>query len=153
MVRPIVPQPLTNMGYGGMDFLRRFKNNLYNTNKMKAMNGTTDSNGMPSQGDQELDQRTIQNLATSRMLQAHHINPEAGEGAGMDGFTEPSLEDLVKMVKEGKIDKSVLGDRADEMIEYGTPSQREKQLEETGSLEIPTVPFNPGKNFLNDFIS
>ena len=122
-------------------------------NKMKSMNGTTDANGLRSQGDQELDQRTMQNLATSRMLQAHHINPEAGEGAGMDGFTEPSLEDLVKMVKEGKIDKSVLGDRADEMLEYGTPSQREKQLEETGSLEIPTVPFNPGKNFLNDFIS
>ena len=138
MVRPIIPQPITDMGYKGMDFLQKFK-------------GKLGENKAPIS--QELDQRTIQNLATSRMLQAHHINPEAGEGAGMDGFTEPSLEDLVKMVKEGKIDKSVLGDRADEMIEYGTPSQREKQLEETGSLEIPTVPFNPGKNFLNDFIS
>ena len=122
---------------------------------MKKLNGNAFNNpsmgsfSNRSIGDQELDQRTMQNLMTSKMLQAHHINPEAGEGAGMDGFTEPSLEDLVKMVKEGKIDKTVLGDRADEMLEYGTPSQREKQLEETGSLEIPVVPFDdPGKQFL-----
>ena len=32
-----------------------------------------------------------------------------------------------------------------------TPSQREKQLEETGSLEIPVVPFDdPGKQFSNE---
>ena len=122
---------------------------------MKKLNGNTFNNpsmgsfSNRSIGDQELDQRTMQNLRTSQMLKAHHINPEAGGGAGMDGFTEPSLEDLVKMVKEGKIDKSVLGDRADEMLEYGTPSQREKQLEETGSLEIPVVPFDDlGKQFL-----
>jgi len=122
---------------------------------MKKLNGNTFNNpsmgsfSNRSVGDQELDQRTMQNLRTSQMLKAHHINPEAGGGAGMDGFTEPSLEDLVKMVKEGKIDKSVLGDRADEMLEYGTPSQREKQLEETGSLEIPVVPFDDlGKQFL-----
>ena len=122
---------------------------------MKKLNGNAFNNpsmgsfSNRSIGDQELDQRTMQNLMTSKMLQAHHINPEAGEGAGMDGFTEPSLEDLVKMVKEGKIDKTVLGDRADEMLEYGTLSQREKQLEETGSLEIPLVPFDDiGKQFL-----
>jgi hypothetical protein len=134
----------TQEKYSG--FMKKLNGNAFNNPSMGSFSNR-------SIGDQELDQRTMQNLMTSKMLQAHHINPEAGEGAGMDGFTEPSLEDLVKMVKEGKIDKSVLGDRADEMIEYGTPSQREKQLEETGSLEIPTVPFNPGKNFLNDFIS
>ena len=122
---------------------------------MKKLNGNTFNNpsmgsfSNRSVGDQELDQRTMQNLRTSQRFKAHHIKPEAGGGAGMDGFTEPSLEDLVKMVKEGKIDKSVLGDRADEMLEYGTPSQREKQLEETGSLEIPVVPFDDlGKQFL-----
>jgi hypothetical protein len=130
----------TQEKYSG--FMKKLNGNAFNNPSMGSFSNR-------SIGDQELDQRTMQNLMTSKMLQAHHINPEAGEGAGMDGFTEPSLEDLVKMVKEGKIDKSVLGDRADEMIEYGTPSQREKQLEETGSLEIPLVPFDDiGKQFL-----
>ena len=53
------------------------------------------------------------------------------------------------MVKEGKLEKDVLGDRADEFLEYGTPNQREKQLEETGSLEIPIIPSDDiGKQFL-----
>ena len=109
MVKPIVPQPLTNMGYGGMDFLRKFRNNLYNTNKMKAMNGTTDSNGMPSQGDQELNQRFIQNELT-----AHHIDPNAA--AGDIPFTEPSMEQLVDLIESGKADKSILGEDADRII-------------------------------------
>jgi hypothetical protein len=130
----------TQEKYSG--FMKKLNGNAFNNPSMGSFSNR-------SIGDQELDQRTMQNLMTSKMLQAHHINPEAGEGAGMDGFTEPSLEDLVKMVKEGKIDKTVLGDRADEMLEYGTPSQREKQLEETGSLEIPLVPFDDiGKQFL-----
>ena len=130
----------TQEKYSG--FMKKLNGNAFNNPSMGSFSNR-------SIGDQELDQRTMQNLRTSQMLQAHHINPEAGEGAGMDGFTEPSLEDLVDMVKEGKIDKSVLGDRADEMLQYGTPSQREKKLEETGSLEIPVVPFDdPGKQFL-----
>ena len=59
---------------------------------------------------------------------------------GLDGFKEPSLEDLVEMVKEGKVGKEVLGDDADSLLQYGTPSQREKKLEDTGSLEIPVMP-------------
>ena len=120
---------------------------------MKKLNGDAFNNpsmgslSNRSIGDQELDQRTMQNLLTSKMLQAHHINPEAAPGD--IPFTEPSLEDLVKMVKEGKLDKNVLGDRADEFLDYGTPSQREEKLEETGSLEIPVVPFDDvGKQFL-----
>ena len=27
MVQPIIPQPITDMGYGGMDFLRKFRQN------------------------------------------------------------------------------------------------------------------------------
>ena len=134
----------TQEKYSG--FMKKLNGNAFNNPSMGSFSNR-------SVGDQELDQRTMQNLRTSQMLQAHHINPEAGGGAGMDGVTEPSLEDLVKMVKEGKIAKSVLGDRADEMLEYGTPSQREKQLEETGSLEIPVVPFDDlGKQFLMDKI-
>ena len=56
------------------------------------------------------------------MLQAHHINPEAP--AGDIPFTEPSLEDLVEMVKEGKLEKDVLGDRADEFSIRHTKSKR-----------------------------
>ena len=28
MVKPMMPQPLTDMGYGGMDFLKKFRENL-----------------------------------------------------------------------------------------------------------------------------
>ena len=155
MVKPIVPQPLTNMGYGGMDFLRKFRNNLYNTNKMKAMNGTTDSNGMPSQGDQELNQRFIQNELT-----AHHT----GDGIGLDGFKEPSIEQLVDLIESGKADKSILGEDADRIInEVNTrrnfklpgefPGSVEefdkkynlKEKEVPSFMEIPVKPFAPEK--------
>ena len=95
---------------------------------MVGLNGKQFNNGVASQGDQEAKQRLMQNMMT-----AHHT----GGGVGLDGFKEPSLEDLVEMVREGKLGKEVLGDRADEFLEYGTPSQREKQLKDTGSLEIP----------------
>ena len=80
---------------------------------------------------------------------AHHLDPNAP--AGDIPFTEPSLEDLVEMVKEGKLGKEVLGDDADIMLQYGTPAQRRKQLEDTGSLEIPVIPFKSGKQFLDSY--
>ena len=80
---------------------------------------------------------------------AHHLDPNAP--AGDIPFTEPSLEDLVEMVKEGKLGKEVLGDDADIMLQYGTPAQRRKQLEDTGSLEIPVIPFQSGKQFLDSY--
>ena len=98
---------------------------------MRGMNGMQFNSGERSQGDQEAQQRMMQNMMT-----AHHT----GGGVGLDGFKEPSLEDLVEMVKQGKIGKEVLGPDADIMLQYGTPSQREKQLKDTGSLEIPVVP-------------
>tara|TARA_R100001129_G_scaffold166723_1_gene133893 strand:+ start:96 stop:512 length:417 start_codon:yes stop_codon:yes gene_type:complete len=128
----------TQEKYRGL--MKKLNGNAFNNPSMGSLSNR-------SIGDQELDQRTMQNLLTSKMLQAHHINPEAAPGD--IPFTEPSLEDLVKMVKEGKLDKNVLGDRADEFLDYGTPSQREEKLEETGSLEIPVVPFDDvGKQFL-----
>ena len=98
---------------------------------MVGMNGMQFNSGERSQGDQEAQQRMMQNMMT-----AHHT----GGGVGLDGFKEPSLEDLVEMVRQGKIGKEVLGPDADIMLQYGTPSQREKQLKDTGSLEIPVVP-------------
>jgi hypothetical protein len=126
-----------------MKFLEQY------ASKMKSMNGTTDSNGMPSQGDQELNQRTTQN-----MLTAHHINPEAGDGIGLDGFKEPPLEALIQMVKEGKIEKSVLGEDADLLLQESTnkdEAKRRADFEATGSLEIPVEPYDAGKEFLNNF--
>ena len=120
---------------------------------MRGMNGMQFNSGERSQGDQEAQQRMMQNMMT-----AHHT----GGGVGLDGFKEPSLEDLVEMVREGKIGKEVLGPDADIMLQYGTPSQREKQLKDTGSLEIPVVPNvrdtreGPDEDdlvFLKDFIS
>jgi len=120
---------------------------------MRGMNGMQFNSGERSQGDQEAQQRMMQNMMT-----AHHT----GGGVGLDGFKEPSLEDLVEMVRQGKIGKEVLGPDADIMLQYGTPSQREKQLKDTGSLEIPVVPNvrdtreGPDEDdlaFLKDFIS
>ena len=115
---------------------------------MRGMNGMQFDSGERSQGDQEAQQRMMQNMMT-----AHHT----GGGVGLDGFKEPSLEDLVEMVRQGKIGKEVLGDRADEFLEYGTPSQREQQLEDTGSLEIPVMPYEDNEDddnlsFLKAFI-
>ena len=126
-----------------MKFLEQYKN------QMQSMNGTTDNNGNPSLGDQELKQKTTQN-----MLTAHHINPEAGAGIGMDGFTEPSLKDLVKMVKEGKIEKSVLGEDADLLLQESQnedDAKRRADFEATGSLEVPVEPYDAGKEFLKNF--
>ena len=120
---------------------------------MVGLNGKKFDSGVASQGDQEAKQRLMQNMMT-----AHHT----GGGVGLDGFKEPSLEDLVEMVREGKVGKEVLGDDADVLLQYGTPSQREKQLENTGSLEIPVIPNvrdtreGPDEDdlaFLKDFIS
>ena len=120
---------------------------------MVGLNGKKFDSGVASQGDQEAKQRLMQNMMT-----AHHT----GGGVGLDGFKEPSLEDLVEMVKQGKVGKEVLGPDADIFLEYGTPSQREQQLKDTGSLEIPVIPNvrdtreGPDEDdlaFLKDFIS
>ena len=120
---------------------------------MVGLNGKQFDSGVASQGDQEAKQRLLQNMMT-----AHHT----GGGVGLDGFKEPSLEDLVEMVRQGKVGKEVLGPDADIFLQYGTPSQREKQLENTGSLEIPVIPNvrdtreGPDEDdlaFLKDFIS
>ena len=88
MVQPIIPQPITDMGYGGMDFLRKFRQNLQSNkvpiaqvsapevrdprddsedrrfDKMVELNGNTFENGERSQGDQEAEQRMVQNKKT-----------------------------------------------------------------------------------------
>ena len=115
---------------------------------MVGLNGKQFDSGERSQGDQEAKQRLMQNMMT-----AHHT----GGGVGLDGFKEPSLEDLVEMVRQGKVGKEVLGPDADIMLQYGTPSQREQQLKGTGSLEIPVMPYEDDEDddtlsFLKEFI-
>ena len=117
---------------------------------MVSLNGKQFDSGIASQGDQEAKQRLMQNMMT-----AHHLDPNAP--AGDIPFTEPSLEDLVEMVKQGKVGKEVLGPDADVMLQYGTPSQREQQLKGTGSLEIPVMPYEDDEDddtlsFLKEFI-
>ena len=62
-----------------MEFLKQY------TNKLRSMNGTTDSNGMPSQGDQELKQKEEVNEKTSFMqrvtdfLRKMEIKPFPGD--------------------------------------------------------------------------
>jgi len=118
---------------------------------MRSMNGMQFNSGERSQGDQEAQQRMMQNVMT-----AHHLNPNAP--AGDIPFTEPSFEDIVEMVREGKLGKEVLGDDADMILQYGTPLQRQQQFEGTGSLEIPVMPYDDdeddddGLSFLVDYI-
>ena len=125
------------------------------TSLMKSMNGDRFNNPSigslsdKSIGDQEQNQRMMQNTMT-----AHHT----GGGIGLDGFGDITLEGMIQLVKEGKLDKNVLGEDADILLQYGTPSQREKQLEETGSLEIPVMPYEEDEDddnlsFLKDYIS
>ena len=120
---------------------------------MVGLNGMKFNSGERSQGDQEAQQRMMQNMMT-----AHHT----GGGVGLDGFGDITLEGMVELVKQGKLEKNVLGPDADIYLQYGTPSQREKQLKDTGSLEIPVVPNvrdtreGPDEDdlvFLKDFIS
>ena len=62
-----------------MEFLKQY------TNQLRAMNGTTDSNGMPSQGDQELKQKEEVNEKTGFMqrvadfLKKFEIKPFPGD--------------------------------------------------------------------------
>ena len=42
MVQPIIPQPITNMGYGGIDFLKKFRENLKDNKSPVAEKGGTD---------------------------------------------------------------------------------------------------------------
>ena len=126
------------------------------TQLMKSMNGDRFNNPSigslsdKSIGDQEQNQRMMQNTMT-----AHHT----GGGIGLDGFGDITLEGMIQLVKEGKLNKNVLGEDADILLQYGTPSQREEQLEGTGSLEIPVMPYedddddDDNLSFLKDYIS
>ena len=76
-----------------MEFLKQY------TSKLRAMNGTTDSNGMPSQGDQELKQKEEVNEKTGFMqrvadfLKKFEIKPFPGDEENpMDPMGTPLIK-------------------------------------------------------------
>ena len=110
MVRPIIPQPITDMGYKGMDFLQKFKGKLQdnkapisqggsfmqNADELTAMNGTTDMMGMPSQGAQELAQKVEQNEKTGVMQKITDFLNRGGFPGSPDDPRTPTGSRLIK---------------------------------------------------------
>ena len=110
MVRPIIPQPITDMGYKGMDFLQKFKGKLQdnkapisqggsfmqNAKELTAMNGTTDMMGMPSQGAQELAQKVEQNEKTGVMQKITDFLNRGGFPGSSDDPRTPTGSRLIK---------------------------------------------------------
>ena len=110
MVRPIIPQPITDMGYKGMDFLQKFKGKLQdnkapisqggsfmqNAEELTAMNGTTDMMGMPSQGAQELAQKVEQNEKTGVMQKITDFLNRGGFPGSPDDPRTPTGSKLIE---------------------------------------------------------
>ena len=110
MVRPIIPQPITDMGYKGMDFLQKFKGKLQdnkapisqggsfmqNAKELTAMNGTTDMMGMPSQGAQELAQKVEQNEKTGVMQKITDFLNRGGFPGSPDDPRTPTGSKLIE---------------------------------------------------------
>ena len=74
--------------------------------QMKSINGTTDNMGQRSQGDQELDQRTLVNTETGNQQKVAFLKNFAGRILGEDTSVEMQLNDGTKV----KINKD-LNDR------------------------------------------
>ena len=66
------------------------------SNKLRAMNGTTDSNGMPSQGDQELKQKEDVNEKTGIMQRITDFLNRGGFPGSPDDPRTPTGSRLIK---------------------------------------------------------
>ena len=73
-----------------MEFLKQY------TNKLRSMNGTSDSNGMPSQGDQELKQKEEGNEKTGIMQRITDFLNRAPFPGSPDDPRTPSGSKLIK---------------------------------------------------------
>ena len=124
MVRPIIPQPITDMGYKGMDFLQKFKGKLQdnkapisqggsfmqNAQQLTAMNGDKRfDTGELSQGAQELAQKVEQNEKTGVLQRVagflNKINPfdnlfpdNRVDYLNPDGSTQKVNPDFLKLI-------------------------------------------------------
>ena len=65
--------------------------------QMKSINGTTDNMGQRSQGDQELDQRTLVNTETGNQQKVAFLKNFAGRILGEDTSVEMELNDGTKV--------------------------------------------------------
>ena len=130
---------------------------------VRFLNGKKFIHGERSLGDLQAQQRMMQNIMT-----AHHVDPNAP--AGDIPFTEPPIDALVDKVLSGEMPKGDLGEDADriknevldrrstkpvptnfkmpgefpgtiEQFDELYSDEREKEFNETGSLEIPVIPF------------
>ena len=65
--------------------------------QMKSINGTTDNMGQRSQGDQELDQRTFQNMQSGNQQKVAFLNNFINRMFGQDTSVEMQLNDGTKV--------------------------------------------------------
>ena len=65
--------------------------------QMKSINGTTDNMGQRSQGDQELDQRTFQNMQSGNQQKVAFLNNFVDRMFGPDTRQDMTLEDGTKV--------------------------------------------------------
>ena len=65
--------------------------------QMKSINGTTDNMGQRSQGDQELDQRTLQNMQSGNQQKVAFLNNFVDRMFGPDTRQDMTLEDGTKV--------------------------------------------------------
>tara|TARA_Y100001972_G_scaffold42724_1_gene52640 strand:+ start:322 stop:777 length:456 start_codon:yes stop_codon:yes gene_type:complete len=65
--------------------------------QMKSINGTTDNMGQRSQGDQELDQRTFQNMQSGNQQKVAFLNNFIDRMFGSDTRKDMTLEDGTKV--------------------------------------------------------
>ena len=65
--------------------------------QMKSINGTTDNMGQRSQGDQELDQRTFQNMQSGNQQKVAFLNNFIDRMFGPDTRQDMTLEDGTKV--------------------------------------------------------
>ena len=73
-----------------MEFLKQY------TGQLRAMNGTTDANGMPSQGDQELKQKEDVNEKTSIMQRITDFLNRGGFPGSPDDPRTPTGSRLIE---------------------------------------------------------
>ena len=99
-----------------MEFLKQY------TNQLRAMNGTTDSNGMPSQGDQELKQK-------------EDVNEKTGIMQKITNFLE-KRNPYNELMRDTSVIDPVSGQRVNEdflKLLNNRPDLR-KRFDETGSI-------------------
>ena len=99
-----------------MEFLKQY------TNQLRAMNGTTDSNGMPSQGDQELKQK-------------EDVNEKTGVMQKITNFLE-KRNPYNELMRDTSVVDPVSGQRINEdllKLLNNRPDLR-KRFDETGSI-------------------